>query len=114
MAVSVIVKDRNNIRCIELQPKCQIGWKNEDGTSDLKPSLGDNWKDYWEKHSGRCWPKKCSVLFCYEEAKVGAHVINPEVSPRDFILPMCKECNSSFNEQSMILKDGTILVDANL
>ncbi len=118
MAINVVVEyGSNNTRCVPLKPQYQGGWKNKEGTSDMKPHVGDSWKDYWEVYTRQPWPKKCSVFCCDGEAEVGAHVINPALSRRDFIVPMCRGCNARYGEydpDSMILEDDTILVDANL
>ena len=118
MSIKIIgVDSKNQLSSVKLGQKYRVGWKNEYGTSDRKPSFGNSWKDYWEAYTGHRWPKKCSVFCCDEDAEVGAHVINSEVSDGDFIVPMCKCCNAKYDEydpESMILEDDTILVDANL
>lgn len=118
MSIKIIgVNNEKRLSSVKLGSEYQVGWKNEYGTSDLIPSTGNSWKDYWKAYTGGYWPKKCSVFCCDEEAEVGAHVINPAVSRRDFIVPMCRGCNAKYDEydpESMILEDGTILVDANL
>ena len=87
------------------------GWKNVKGTSDRRCSCG-SWKKHWLKFSGKNWYPVCSELFCSNDAEVGAHVFNPKVSKEEYIIPMCKDCNSIEGEFS--IKPGIVLVNANV
>lgn len=69
-----------------------------------------SWKAHWENFSNKRWTEKCSVKGCDDEATLGAHIINSNVSG-EWIAPFCDSCNKTSEEFS--LKLGTALVSAN-
>lgn len=85
-------------------------WKNKKDTGDRSCKCG-TWKQHWINYSGTQWPIFCSVSGCINEATLGAHVINLEVSGEK-IVPMCKSCNNLTNKFN--LKIGTTVVSANV
>ena len=85
------------------------GWKNKVGTQNRVCGCG-SWKQHWLNFSGKEWPDKCSVLGCNNDAILGAHIYNPNVSGEK-IAPACDACNKKTGEFS--LKGGVTLVPAN-
>lgn len=85
------------------------GWKNKNGTSDRSCSCG-SWKNHWINNSGKNWPKTCSIEYCYEDAVVGAHIINSS-EEGEWIVPACKACNKRTDVFS--LKNNIVLITAN-
>lgn len=84
------------------------GWKNKGGTGVRSCKCG-TWAQHWVNQSSASWPGQCSVSGCSNQATLGAHVINPDVTG-ERIVPMCSSCNGltrSFN-----LKGGVTLVGA--
>lgn len=79
--------------------------KNLHGTSDNNPPNGyTSWRDFWEKKTGRKFGI-CSAIDCEEDAEVGGHVKKTN-SQKWYIVPLCKEHNSSANdEEFLIMKD---------
>lgn len=86
-----------------------IGRKNKNGTSARTCNCG-SWKQHWINASGKPWPKTCSIAGCDNDAEVGAHIINKDVSG-EYIVPACKSCNNSTSAFS--LKPGITLISAN-
>ena len=85
------------------------GWKNKIGTGTRNCKCG-SWKEHWINYSGKTWPDQCSVVGCENNAILGAHVINPNVSGEK-IIPMCDSCNKKVDDFS--LKVNTTTVTAN-
>lgn len=85
------------------------GWKNKVGTGERSCSCG-TWSQHWINFSNKKWPKTCSVSGCSNEATLGAHVYNHNVSG-ERIVPMCNSCNKLKDEFS--LKGGVTAVHAN-
>lgn len=88
----------------------QENWKNKNGTSNRSCPDG-NWKAYWENHSGKSWPSKCSRCGCNHAAEVGAHLYRANESKKEYIVPLCSGCNHLIGTFSLRL--GTICVPAN-
>ena len=84
-------------------------WKNKNGTSNRKCKCG-SWEKHWMNFSETKWPDKCSVKGCTNKAELGAHVYE-EGTPKEYIIPMCKECNQRTDEFD--IKKGITPVDAN-
>ena len=85
------------------------GWKNKKGTTGRSCNCG-SWKQHWLNNSGKVWPNFCSIEGCTNNATLGAHIYNKEVSGEK-IVPMCDSCNKL--EKDFNLKDGVTLVSAN-
>lgn len=77
-------------------PKIKV--KNLHGTSDNKSEI---WKSWWELNKGRKF-SICSNIACSKKAEVGGHVIKADSSDRSwYIVPLCKECNHTSNNEIM-------------
>ena len=89
------------------------GWTNKDGTGKRSPECKTcgPWKDHWCNHTGKDWPDTCSVKDCYNDAEVGAHIINSNVVG-ERIAPFCKPCNNKGKETELTLKGETSLSKA--
>lgn len=74
-----------------------------DTDNDKLPSDCESWIDYWKQRSKNPLPKVCSQ--CYKKSNdiVGAHV--EDESGTRYILPVCRPCNSS-TEDASILGEG--------
>ena len=68
-----------------------------------------NWKQFWLKHSGRKFPKKCQIHNCGGDAEMGAHVYVKK-KQQNFILPTCYTCNSDPEQKYGV---GWVSVKAN-
>lgn len=87
------------------------GWKNANGTSDRICRCG-SWKNHWLRYSDvALWPKTCSVEGCCNPATLGAHIYNPSISNKIYIVPMCDSCNQK--RYTFILKNGINLASSN-
>lgn len=84
-------------------------WKNKKGTSNRSCSCG-SWKQHWINNSGKSWPSTCSISGCNNNATLGLHIINSNVSGEK-IVPACDSCNGLDSEFN--LKGGITLVSAN-
>ncbi|MDF3822846.1 hypothetical protein P3G55_23310 [Leptospira sp. 96542] len=68
--------------------------KNKKGTSNKLPPTGyDSWLDFWEKKKG-FKASTCEVLLCKNTAKVGGHIIKAGEGGKEYIAPLCYECNN--------------------
>lgn len=85
------------------------GWKNKKGTKDRSCNCG-SWKQHWINNTDKSWPKQCCIKECSNDATLGAHVINKDVSG-EYIIPACDSCNQCDDEFE--LKGGITLVSAN-
>jgi hypothetical protein len=74
--------------------------KNKKSTSEKKPSSEySSWLDFWEKKKGKK-ADKCERLNCQKTNDiVGAHVIKSGDGPKEYILPLCKDCNHASNTE---------------
>ena len=72
------------------------------------------WIQYWRNYTGSK-RKRCAVLGCNGEAKVGAHVISVDgrTGNHRYIAPMCYSCNHHTNTDEMFLEAGIELIWAN-
>lgn len=52
-----------------------------------------SWLDFWEKRK-RKKAGNCEVSGCGGPAEVGGHVIKAGKGKKEFILPLCKNCNN--------------------
>ena len=87
------------------------GWKNANGTSARNCRCG-SWKNHWLNYSGTSlWPRTCSVAGCYNQAILGAHIFNPSISNKIYIVPMCDSCNKT--RYALTLKGGIKLALSN-
>ena len=86
-------------------------WKNKKGTSG-RNCYCDSWKQHWINVSGLPWPSKCSVLYCTNDAEVGAHIYNYLGSMDEYIVPMCKSCNGK--NEAFAIDDDVVKVSANV
>lgn len=85
------------------------GWKNKNGTAKRSCSCG-TWKQHWINASGEAWPKDCSIKGCLNNATLGAHIFNANLSG-EMIVPACSSCNNRTDEFD--LEVGVTLVSAN-
>ena len=68
--------------------------KNKKGTSEKKPPSGySSWLDFWEKKKSKK-ADSCEVIGCKGNPDVGGHVIKVGEGNKEYILPMCSECNN--------------------
>ena len=68
--------------------------KNKKGTGiNLPPAGYTSWLDFWEKKKGKK-ATQCEVLSCSGGPDVGGHVIKAGEGPKEYILPMCYNCNN--------------------
>lgn len=84
--------------------------KNLHHTSNRVPDGYSSWKDYWEKKTGRKWPRLCSHEGCYEEAVVGAHV--KKVNSNDnrwYIVPLCSTHNSFYYDVEFWVNESDLV-----
>lgn len=91
------------------------GWSNVEGSADYKCGCG-SWREHWENFSDEDWPDLCSVIGCFEEASVGAHIQqrNSESGKNPtFIAPFCEKCNGKSPKTRFNLMPDTVLVSAN-
>lgn len=73
--------------------------KNKKGTSDKTPPSGyESWLDFWEKKK-REKADKCKVYPCIRSAKLGGHVIKVGETAKEYILPMCSDCNNKPDDE---------------
>jgi hypothetical protein len=71
-----------------------INVKNKKGTGgNVAPPGYSSWLDFWEKKKGKKAPK-CEVQNCSGGANLGGHVIKAGEGPKEYILPMCYNCNN--------------------
>ena len=73
----------------------------------------------WEEYTGKNCPAYCSNVACMNELdddnKCGAHVYqcnkHGTIKPRTiYIVPLCKECNNTYNTNVMEIADENLLV----
>ena len=68
--------------------------RNKKGTSNHNTPYGyTSWLDFWEKKQGKK-ASSCEVLHCNGKAEVGGHVYKVRESSKEYILPMCYDCNN--------------------
>ena len=71
-----------------------IKLKNKNGTAKKKPPSGcSSWLAFWEKEKGQ-EATTCEVLGCSGDPDVGGHVIKSGEGGKEYILPMCYDCNN--------------------
>jgi hypothetical protein len=71
-----------------------IDVKNKKGTADNPPPAGYiSWLDFWEKKKGKK-ATKCEVMLCGGTPDLGGHVIKSGEGGKEYILPMCTQCNN--------------------
>lgn len=74
-----------------------VSVKNKNGTSkNPAPSGYTSWLDFWEKKKGKK-ADVCERLHCTSKAEDGGHVIKSGDGPKEYILPLCKDCNHPSN-----------------
>ncbi len=59
-------------------------------------TVSRNWLEFWSKYSTRT-PLKCSIKGCSYESEIGGHVKVKTKNNKDYdyIIPLCKKCNSN-------------------
>lgn len=70
--------------------------KNINGTSKDRYSYSkgySSWLNYWKSKTNHCLPNKCACSGCFNEVKIGAHVMKTSNSNKWYIVPLCYECN---------------------
>lgn len=73
--------------------------KNKKGTSGNPPPAGcTSWLDFWEKKKGKK-ATKCEVLSCNGGPDVGGHVIKVGEGSKEYIVPMCYDCNNKSEDE---------------
>ena len=73
--------------------------KNKKGTSDKNPPSGySSWLDFWEKKKAKK-ANTCEVLHCNGKPDMGGHVIKVGEGGKEYILPMCSECNNKPDDE---------------
>lgn len=76
-----------------------IDVKNKKGTAGNTPPAGySSWLDFWEKKKQKK-ADKCEVMSCKSKPDVGGHVIKSGEGAKEYILPMCKECNNKAEDE---------------
>ena len=88
------------------------GWKNKRGTCEKDYCSCGCCKDHWLNFSNQEWPDQCSVVGCNNRATDGAHMYNSNESMREWIVPTCHKCNTTYDTE-LPLKNGITLVSAN-
>ena len=112
-------KSKQEPQCFKLDALNKKGWRNKVGNDGECPFCGA-WSDHWKNFSGEEFDKQlCSREGCKKKAEVGAHVIRPRDGSYEWIVPSCTEHNVTENlpnvsPESFILKEGTILVNADV
>ena len=84
--------------------------KNKKNTSDKKPSSEyTSWSDFWEKKKNKK-ADKCERLHCTKTDNiVGAHVIKSGEGAKEYILPLCKDCNHATETEEFKAWDGDLI-----
>lgn len=76
----------------------------------------------WEKYTGESCPAYCSNVNCGnkldDDNKCGAHVYKcnkdgKQISGTIYIVPLCKECNNTYNEDAMRIGNDNLLAPLN-
>jgi hypothetical protein len=91
------------------------GWTNVAGTSTRSPNCPNcgHWKTHWENiAAGKPWPEECAVDGCNQTAVLGGHM--HQTNGPEYIVPLCKGCNTPNNTAPVSLKKGTVIVAANV
>jgi len=71
-----------------------IDVKNKKGSADKDPPEGySSWLDFWEEKKNKK-ATVCEVKSCEGDPDVGGHVIKSGEGGKEYILPMCYECNN--------------------
>ncbi|AWH87074.1 hypothetical protein [Limnobaculum parvum] len=71
--------------------------KNKNNTTGKTLPTGyTSWLDFWEK-SKRKKALVCERMLCKNTAEVGGHVIKSGEGNKEYILPLCKDCNHTSN-----------------
>ena len=91
--------------------------RNVEDTSKEKSPVQNGWRGYWQDKTWLEFPNECSNSICKNEEQnpeiVGAHVRiegEPNTGKDAWIVPLCHECNSDDNKDTMDLNGGTIFV----
>ena len=72
--------------------------KNKNGTTERNPPSGfESWLDFWEK-SNKDVKTKCMSCGKLCDDLVGGHVFKVDKTSKEYIIPLCKECNNVNNE----------------
>jgi hypothetical protein len=87
--------------------------KNLKGTADNAASCCGTWIAHWRKNTGS-GRTTCAAKGCSQDADVGAHVQRKHgnAAAAWYIVPLCRGCNSSWNNDEFRLKAGVKLVSA--
>jgi len=89
--------------------------KNISGTSEKKTKGYNSWIDkYWEilksRKSGINQTTECHKIGCSGNNAVGAHVKIVEKTNRQYIVPLCAECNHTTNTEKFKVKGPLVPV----
>jgi len=114
---------KNN--AFQVTESARYKWKNKGGTCDRECTCG-TWKAHWEKLVEEEFGEKklfgeqpCSNEGCSNKAKGkkaehGAHIFHSgNNEKKEWIAPLCSDCNHSSKIDPFDLRVGTILVRAN-
>lgn len=83
--------------------------KNKKGTSDNDPPKGyPSWLDYWEKQKGGT-AKYCRISGCGNPVDVGGHVYIEGEGGKEYILPICHDCNNKPEEARFVAWLGDLV-----
>jgi hypothetical protein len=105
-SANVCLRDTATIRCCNGLGFCQYRTKkgeravffadvkNKRGTAHRIPPPGyTSWLDFWEK-TKNTKADNCEVVSCIKKAQLGGHVIKVGEGGKEYILPMCYQCNN--------------------
>ncbi|NLB65156.1 MAG: hypothetical protein GX803_01630 [Lentisphaerae bacterium] len=83
--------------------------KNKKGTVEkLPPSGYTSWLDFWERQKGQR-AYQCKTIPCDGPADVGGHVIKSGEGGKEYILPLCYECNNKPDDTSFYARESDLV-----
>ncbi len=88
----------------------QVLVKNLKGTSEnVLPSVNSSWIDFWEKKKGKKH-EGCEVSLCSVKTNiVGGHVKKVGETAKEYIVPLCSQCNNYSNEEEFKVWESDLI-----
>ncbi len=82
--------------------------KNLSGTTGKTLPKGyTSWLDFWEKKKGKN-SFYCRKILCNQIAEVGGHVIIKNTTNKEYIVPICKSCNNTYDHEFYVAESDLV------
>lgn len=76
----------------------RIKVQNLKGTTGKNPDGYDSWIEFWEEEKGEK-AIYCENMDCDNKANVGGHVFIKETTNKEYIVPLCYDCNNDRDKE---------------